>query len=223
MHDFKTRSSWWMLLVSVVVVFAASPVPLEAAGPAAPNGPVLQEPPPPANRLMFSPLPRQLALFKGSEVVVPSLTALVLVAFGLFQLRDPRTHLAALALYGGTFLFYFAWVLHKWSLSGRMTIFQGHLLAWFVAALGVCLGLHGLMSLVGSPRVSRRRGCTSLPWLFALALFLTLGLATGTATIFEVCPILCGINPQWHLILAFVAIGSLFSAMSLLTVARSLT
>lgn len=224
MHGSVARSSWGVLLLGVVVlVLGAAATHVATASPTVQGGLGLQKPPPPANQLLFSPLPRRLALFKGSEVIVPGIFVLVLLGCGLAQLRDRRTYGGALSLYAGTFVFYFGWVLHKWSISGRMTVFQGHLLSWSIAALGVCLGLSGLITLARVPRVAVDRGSHSLPWLYALALFLTLGLATGTATIFEVGPILCGIDAPWHLILAFVAAGGLFSSMTILTVARSLS
>lgn len=171
----------------------------------------------PANRLMFSPKKRELALFKGAELVLPGIFIGLVVLLALTQIWSWRVFSGTAVLYLGTFLYYAGWVAHKWVISGRATILQGHLVSWLLAAAGLAIALAGMARLIAE---ARSRGKASIAWLLPLALFLTLGLATGTAVVFEVTPTICGIDPSFEQIVPFVAIGSAISALTLLTAVR---
>lgn len=176
----------------------------------------------PGNRLMFSPQIRELALFKGAETVLAGAFALLVVAIGALQVRKAGRVAGAASIYAGTYLFYAGWVVHKWTLSGRPTILQGHLASWAIAALGMTFGIVGLSRVFQEGRPIAGTSRLSLLRIFTVSLFLTLGIATGTALVFEVTPTLCGINPGWACIAGFVGGGALVTSFAILTAARNL-
>ena len=176
----------------------------------------------PGNRLLFSPKQREVALFAGAQDVL-ALTALGLfILIGLFQLRSREVLGAAAWIFCGILAFYSAWVYHKWTISGREVILCGHLTSWAVGAVGVALATKGVRILISVCRQSGDSSPISSAWLLPLAGFFTLGMATGTATIFEATPTIFGIDPAWHQIALMVVLGSCASAASVLCFVRAL-
>ncbi len=178
--------------------------------------------PAPGNRLLFSPKQREVALIAGAQDILALSVLRLFILVGLFQLRSRAVLGAAVWIFCGILAFYSAWVYHKWTISGREVILCGHLTSWAVGSLGVALAAKGVRSLISACRQNGAFSPLSSAWLLPLALFLTLGTATGTATIFEATPTIFGIDPAWHQIALMVALGSCASAASVLCFVRAL-
>jgi hypothetical protein len=174
----------------------------------------------PGNRLMFSPKPRTQVLPTGSQNLLGAVAVGIVLIGGLTQLRSWRGLGGASLLLVGCCLFYGAWVFHKWTISGAFPIFQGHMVTWAAGAVGVAVGLLGIFSLARE-RSEKNYPKLSKKWVLLASIWLTLGVATGTAFIFEATPALYGIDPPLEKILVQTAIGSAISASSILLFARA--
>ena len=161
----------------------------------------------PGNRQLFTPVKRTLATAPGVQDVLAIGCLAAFIILGLFQLRN-RTALSGSALMlAASVLFYSAWVFHKWTINGYFVVLYGHLICLAVAAIAIWLGCMSAGLLLKEKSVEASK-TTSSAWLLPGAAVLSLGLATGTAAIFEAGPQIFGIDAALHQIALMVIAGS---------------
>lgn len=174
----------------------------------------------PGNRLMFSPHERQVALPHGGQDILALGMLGAFLVLGFVQLRARATRTSALSVFGGALLFYGAWVLHKWTISGGMVILYGHVLCVAIAMLGLAFGTRGLLGLARECKVQEANPSTVRLLLFSV--LLVLGLTTGTATIFEAGPTIFGIDAAPHQIAMMVVLGACASTAAIVAFVRGI-